>query len=225
MTGNTSKAVLLSIHELLLLLYKREISGIVFPEEISEASADEAQLKNAMKDLINDGYLVPGDDGSYHISEEMDEILNTMRDASCTYVVMGDHMKLNVRYVYRYNNDGVELTMDQRRPGWVKLLSGQVEDILKNVTEYDFMPEDGLDSVVTETVDDSVYETAESGELMNSQAVYLLIERYRKGKGSFDRRTFVTRESDQDRIINASGGANDISPYQTETFVDKILED
>ena len=72
MTGNTSKAVLLSIHELLLLLYKREIEGMVFPDEIAEASANEFQLKSGMGELITDGYLVPGDDATYHISPEMD---------------------------------------------------------------------------------------------------------------------------------------------------------
>ena len=223
MTGNTSKAVLLSIHELLLLLYKREIEGMVFPDEIAEASANEFQLKSGMGELITDGYLVPGDDATYHISPEMDQILTIIGNASCTYVVMGAHLMLNTRYIYRHNNDAVQLSLDQRRKGWVRLEMGDPEDFIRDLTEYDFLPEEGLDSSVEGTIDDSVFETAEAGELMKSQYVTLVVEKYLKGHIGRSLRVCVTRETSQDRIISV-GKTKEITAYDIETLLDKILE-
>lgn len=224
MTGNTTKAVLLTIHELLLLLYKKEISGIVFPESISEAGADELQLKTAMAELISDKYLTPGDDNSYHISPEMVQILSVMENASCTYVVMGDHLKMNTVYLYRHNNDAVKLTMDQRRKGWVRLELSGIDDHIKEITDLEFMPQEGLTPETTQEVDDAVYDSEDTSELIRSQEVCLLAERYPKGAREYDRRVCVTTASSQDRIIVIENGTKEMTPYTADSLADKILE-
>ncbi len=136
MTETGNKAILMSGHELLLFLYKREIEGLVLPKEIAELSADERQLKQAMGELVTDKYLLPGNDGIYQTSPYISGILDTMAGASNVYVIEEMNNKFEPCYIYRLNLEAVSLSIDAHHKDWVRLESVRIEDKLKELSEF-----------------------------------------------------------------------------------------
>ncbi|WP_029200340.1 hypothetical protein [Oribacterium sp. NK2B42] len=134
MTGN--KAVLLSGHEFLLLLFKREAAGIVLPEEIAELSANEAELKTAMSELITDKYLMPGQNGLYETSHEIVKIMDVLTEASTVYLLDEKNHKFDSCFLYRVNMEAVSLKMDVHHKGWVRLEMVRFEEYIKELFEY-----------------------------------------------------------------------------------------
>lgn len=136
MTDVGNRAVLLSGHELLLLLFKRNAEGIVLPEEISALSADEKELKEAMAELITDKYLLPGDDGLYKIAPEIRHFMDILTGASAVYVIEEIQRKFEPCYLYRTNMDAVSLNMDVHHKSWVRLESIRFEEKIKELLEF-----------------------------------------------------------------------------------------
>lgn len=130
------KTVILSFHQLLLLLYKMEIKDILLPKEISELSADERQLKEAFGELITDKYLIPGADEKYTMNGEIRQIMDVLSNASCTYVISEERSKFNPCYIYSENLSCVCLCLDEHHPEWVKLELGDFEEKLRSFSDY-----------------------------------------------------------------------------------------
>ncbi len=135
----TSKTLILTFHQLLLLLCKREIDGLVLPDEISELSADEKELKEAFGELITDRYIIPGEDGSYRISQELEAILDVMSQASHSYVIYEESNKFPPCYIYRINLQAVCLRLDYHRKGLIKLELTDFEDKISELRDGSFL--------------------------------------------------------------------------------------
>ena len=135
----SNKTLILSFHEFLLLMFKREIDGLVFPDELSELSADEKELKEAFGELITDKYIVPDEDGSYRISKELDEILEVLSNASHSFVIYEENQKFPPCYLYRLNLKAVCLRLDEHRQGILKLELTYFEDKIEELMEYNLV--------------------------------------------------------------------------------------
>ena len=136
MSQMQNRAVLMSGHELLLLLFKREAEGLILPQEISELGGSEAELKAAMGDLITDKYLLPGENGLYRIAPDISEMLEIMTGASNTLVLEELQHKFEPCYLYRRNLEAVLLNMDVHHEGWIRLETVRLEDKIKELTEF-----------------------------------------------------------------------------------------
>ncbi len=136
MSQISNKTLILSFHQFLLLLYKREIEGILLPDEISELSADEKELKEAFGELITDRYIVPDESGTYRIVKELDEILEVLSGASHSFLIYEENQKFPPCFLYRLNLKAVCLRLDEHREGYVKLELTYLEDKIKELMEF-----------------------------------------------------------------------------------------
>lgn len=130
------KTILLSFHQLLLLMCKMEIEDILLPEEVSKLSADERQLKEAFAELINDKYIISGAGDKYVMSAEIRRIMEVISESVSTYVISEEKRKFNPVYLYRQNLDCVCLSIDEHHPGWIKLVFGDFGEKFKSFSDY-----------------------------------------------------------------------------------------
>ncbi|MCR4596570.1 MAG: hypothetical protein K5673_07285 [Lachnospiraceae bacterium] len=136
MSGVADRSVLLSVHEILVLLYKKEMAGLILPNDITDVSADELELKKAMGELVTDRYLIPGENDKYSVAPEIRKMLDLMSSATHTYVIYEERARFSPCYLYRLNMDAVCLNMDEHHPGWVRLRAVHMEDKLRELGEY-----------------------------------------------------------------------------------------
>ncbi len=135
MKSISNKAIILTAHELLILLFRREIDGLVLPEEITDLSADEMELKNAFGELISDKYIVPGEDGSYKMSPEIVQIMDLLSTAVQSFVVYDEKNKITPCYIYRLNLMAVCLRVDEHNRNLVKLEYTYMEDKIQELMD------------------------------------------------------------------------------------------
>lgn len=136
MNQTAGKAIFITAHEFLIILCKRETTGIMLPQLITDISADDKDLKTAMGELITDGYLIPGNEGLYQISPELNEMLDLMDAASHTYVIMENDGRFFPMYLYRLNMQVVALSPDKSHKDWIRLEMTRLDDKIYELLEY-----------------------------------------------------------------------------------------
>lgn len=137
MTG--SIAILLSFHELLILLFKMGIDKTVMPREIAELVADETELKIAMGELVTDGYLVPGMGEKYQMSVMISEMMDLIASASRIFLIEEIRGKIVPVYLYSLNMNAVSLSMDLHHNGWIRLEKVRIADFLSDLLEINMV--------------------------------------------------------------------------------------
>ncbi len=139
MNQTASKAIFISAKELLILLCKREIKGVVLPELITDISANETELKVAMGELITDRYLVPGGDGLYKISDEISEMLDVISASSHAYVITEVEGRFSPLYLYRLNMRAVALSIDRNHADQLRLELTYMDEKIEELMEYNLV--------------------------------------------------------------------------------------
>ncbi|MCR5556409.1 MAG: hypothetical protein K6F75_02480 [Butyrivibrio sp.] len=223
--GNTDKNLLLSQRELLILLYKYELSGLIFPESLTSVSANDEELKTAMAELIQDGYLVPGENDMYKLAPEIRRVMDTLVNSVNTYVVQSNREELAGMYVYSINSEAVVIEQDSRHKGWIKIRAVHLKDFIDDLTEYDFMPKGGMNLYIFSKQEAVVDLNAEPEEVLKNDKVCLLIERFRKGTLEREKCICITREPALDWIYVAKNGKTEMMLYSPELFSDSVMED
>ena len=138
MSMEHSRAVYLSVQELLILFYKRKISGLVFPEEIGEASADDRQLKQAMEGLIAGRHLEPEDGERFRVAQETDRWMCLLADATQTCVVRTREPRGERRnFIYRRDQEALLLEMDRTHDAWVRIEEVSFSEALSRAADHE----------------------------------------------------------------------------------------
>ena len=114
------KAVYLLVHELLILLYRYQIGGLIFPLELTQARAEGWELKSAMGSLVSDGRLTPSGESGFTPAPEIREWLGLLESAEETLILrdcLGEH-----RECYLYGKGKAALLQpDARRRGFIRI--------------------------------------------------------------------------------------------------------
>ena len=131
-----NKVLILSYQQLLLLLFKREIEGLILPEEIAEQTLQDRETKEAFGNLICDRYVAADESGTYRISKELDEILEVLGGATHAFVIREVHRKFLPCFLYRHEGKAVSLATDRNKKGFVKLELVSFEDRIRELLEY-----------------------------------------------------------------------------------------
>ncbi len=134
--GICSKGYYLSLQEFLIFLYKKQITGLSFPNEIVDVEANDRQLKEAMNELVNFRFLEPDGDNKFLLSKEMERVMTILNKAGETITVSSQSSMMPMIYMYSYEGSVLSVQLDKNRKGWLRIQGFSNEEAIKYILEY-----------------------------------------------------------------------------------------
>lgn len=135
------KAVYLTIYELYFLLIQRDLHGLVIFEEIKDCIPDNQEMAQGVLSLMERGILMASEDGCYHLSEDMETVLDILDEAKSTYVINGYLQSCPMQCFYFSGSLCLVLQMDDFREGFVRVEVLDKTDAVHGLLDYEFMPD------------------------------------------------------------------------------------
>lgn len=219
MSNIGSKAIYMSLQQLLIIFYQRKVDGILMPDAISEVEAGDRQLKEAMAKMIGDCLLVPDKSGQLALSEDAREIADIIAGAARIYHIGNGAMPQ--QFLYEKDGRGVLMNLDTMNSERARLEIGDARELIENITDYEGMPakeQTGEAAAAEEIPADKPME-----DVLDIPEVVTVVDRYLRGAEKAQLRV-VVREGEP-FTITATGEGNTPKVYDKELFVRFLTEE
>lgn len=115
------KGYYLTIDEFVLLLYKGEIQGLIFPDSITDAVISDKRFKKALSELVKNDLVVSENFDEFMLSEIAKQWISVLQYSKNTVIYDGDGNSNYYVYVYEGENEILSLQRDKHRVGWIRL--------------------------------------------------------------------------------------------------------
>ena len=219
MSNIGSKAIYMSLKQLLIIFYQRKVDGILMPDAMSDIDADDRQLKEAMAKMIGEGLLVPGSNGKLTLSDEAKEIADIIAGAQRIFHIGNGAMPQ--QFLYEVKGRGVLMNLDTMNPERARLELGDVKELLEGVTTYEGMPRElqSGDAISAPELDrDTSIE-----EILDIPEVVTVVDRYQRGSEKAMLRVIV-REG-RPYLLSIIKEETSDNVYDSCLFVNSLLEE
>lgn len=227
-----NKAFYLTICECYFLLMQRNLKGIIFFKEISEYMPNNQSIASAVISLINKDILRTLDGKSYVLAEELNIALDVVENAQATFIEQGYRAASPMRCMYFFQKLALTIQMDDLHKGYVRIELLSDEDAVRELSDYDFMPDihgyevqeyDALDEDVLKELKHLVFGRT-MGECLKEKAILMAIERIPKGMQILDMRIFIIAWDGRDFLVVDTKESMDVKRYSLKRFVDTLME-
>ena len=219
-----NKAYYLTICECMCLLLQGKAEGLKIFDEISAYLPSEKEMAEAVMSL-NNGELIHAEDGHYKPNSQVREFLEILGNTDSTYVINGHLSACAMECIYLYNGRGVSLRMDEHRKNYVRIEIEDLEEIVENLSENEFMPnlQDSLgknNDISNASGPVLSFRERSLQELLKKHSVYMIIDRYKRYDGDVSKRFVIASENGLDFFVacygneSAFGSNGTLRPYQ-----------
>lgn len=219
MSNIGSKAIYMSLEQLLIIFYQRKVEGLLVPDAMSDIDADDRQLKEAMAKMIGEGFIVPDNNGALTLSDEAREIADIIAGAEKIFHI--GNIGMPQQFLYAHKGRGVLMNLDVANPKRARLELADVRELLNDVTYYDAMPdEEQLGSVSTTGL---ISRELPIEDVLNIPDVVTVVDRYLRGAPTSEIRV-VVREGDPFALTVIKEQAEDYV-YAPDLFTNFLMEE
>ncbi|MBE5912019.1 hypothetical protein [Pseudobutyrivibrio sp.] len=126
---NNIQSRYLTVEELLILLYKGGIDGLIFPKEITSTHADGRTLKKAMSELVENGILIYDSDNDLVLAPYAKKWIDIFSEARETLVVHQNDESI-VLYFYPVSESALCLNVDIHKSDMIRMEIMEKEEMI-----------------------------------------------------------------------------------------------